>query len=467
MRDIVLVLIVMGSLPIILMRPWVGIIMWNWLGFMNPHRFTWGFAYDFPFSALVALATLAGLLFTRDRRMLVNSSVLWVWVIWIVWMNITTFFALIPQDAVMQWDKVMKIQFFALLAMVLVYKPEHIKILVWVITGSLAFYGIKGGFFAIETGGGERVYGPRGSFFEDNNAMGLVLVMTVPLLRFVQLQLKDKWARLALLGSILLTLLAAFATFSRGALLAALAVLGMLAMRGRQRIALAAVMILLVPILIVSMPDKWMARMLSIDDYQSDGSAMGRINAWWFAFNLAKDHVFGGGFETFDPQLFMRYAPNPTDFHDAHSIYFEVLGEHGFIGLALFLMLGALTLLTAQNVVSRVRNAPAAKEKELHWCFDLASMIQVSLIGYAIGGAFLGLAYFDLFYGLIAILLIVKRYVDETLAAPAVAREPAVETTAASADAAPEPLSAFTADGRPNPYALLGHQADQGARRHR
>ncbi|MBK6597004.1 MAG: putative O-glycosylation ligase, exosortase A system-associated [Proteobacteria bacterium] len=459
MRDLILIMIVLGSLPVILMRPWVGIMMWNWLGFMNPHRFTWGFAFDFPFSALVALATLAGLVFTRDRRMLVNSGVLWVWLIWIVWMNVTTLFALIPGDAVPQWDKVMKIQFFALLAMVLVYKPEHIKTLVWVITGSLAFYGIKGGFFAIETAAGERVYGPRGSFFEDNNAMGLVLVMTVPLLRWVQLQIQEKWARLAVLGAILLTLLAAFATFSRGALLAAVGVLGMLALRGRQRIALGAAMVLVVPFLIMAMPDKWMARMMTIEDYQSDGSAMGRINAWWFAFNLAKDHFFGGGFETFDPQLFMQYAPNPTQFHDAHSIYFEVLGEHGFVGLVLFLALGALTLLTAQSVTRKIQNAPADKAKELHWCFDLASMIQVSLIGYAIGGAFLGLAYFDLLYALIGLLLIVKRYVDETLAAPSTVTEPGAERSTDNHDVIPETVLASTADGRPNPYAMLGHQA--------
>ena len=55
-------------MPFILVRPWIGILLWSWLGYMNPHRLSWGFAYDFPFAAVAGAATLVGLVFTRDRR---------------------------------------------------------------------------------------------------------------------------------------------------------------------------------------------------------------------------------------------------------------------------------------------------------------------------------------------------------------------------------------------------------------
>ncbi len=81
--------------------------------------------------------------------------------------------------------------------------------------------------------------------------------------------------------------------------------------------------------------------MWTIRDYQEDSSSMGRINAWHFAANLAADRpVVGGGFQVFTPELFQKYAPNPTDFHDAHSIYFESLAEQGYVGLALFVLIG-------------------------------------------------------------------------------------------------------------------------------
>jgi hypothetical protein len=81
-----------------------------------------------------------------------------------------------------------------------------------------------------------------------------------------------------------------------------------------------------------------------------------------------------------------------------------VLGEHGFVGLSLFLGLMLMTWRTA----ARVRRAAAADPAQ-KWLADLVAMIQVSLIGYAVGGAFLGLAYFDLFYHLIALVIIASR----------------------------------------------------------
>ena len=63
---------------------------------------------------------------------------------------------------------------------------------------------------------------------------------------------------------------------------------------------------------------------------------MGRINAWTMALNLAKDNFFGGGFSIYESAVFARYAPDP-EARAAHSIYFQVLGEHGFVGLFLFL----------------------------------------------------------------------------------------------------------------------------------
>ena len=108
-------------------------------------------------------------------------------------------------------------------------------------------------------------------------------------------------------------------------------------------------------------------------------------------------------FECFRRDLFARYAPNPWEVHDAHSIFFEILGEHGFIGLALYLMLGIMAWRTGSWIKRTAKNNP-----EIKWMADLASMVQVSMVAYAVGRAFLGLAYFDLYYHLIAILVLCK-----------------------------------------------------------
>ena len=87
--------------------------------------------------------------------------------------------------------------------------------------------------------------------------------------------------------------------------------------------------------------------------------------------------------------------------HDVHSIYFEVMGEHGFIGFGLFVLIGLLAWRTGSKVIRECQKDPDRK-----WAADLAAMTQVSMVGYATGGAFLGLAYFDYYYHLVIILVL-------------------------------------------------------------
>ena len=55
------------------------------------------------------------------------------------------------------------------------------------------------------------------------------------------------------------------------------------------------------------------------------------------------------------------------------------------------------------------------EQPELRWAYDLAAMIQVSLVGYMVAGAFLSLAYFDLFYLLVAIVVATQDVVARAL----------------------------------------------------
>jgi probable O-glycosylation ligase (exosortase A-associated) len=135
--------------------------------------------------------------------------------------------------------------------------------------------------------------------------------------------------------------------------------------------------------------------MASIQNYEEDSSAMGRLAAWWVAWGIAKDHLFGAGYGIAYPHLFAMYSPIPSNPVVAHSIYFQILGNHGFVGLGLFLALWVSTW----ALTAKIRKT-ALQRPETKWCHDLASMVQVAFVGYAVGGAFLNLAYFDLPYNL-------------------------------------------------------------------
>src|SRR5581483_394272 len=108
-------------------------------------------------------------------------------------------------------------------------------------------------------------------------------------------------------------------------------VLALMLLRARRRLLLIPVICLGVLIALLFAPPTWKHRMDPTRSDAVDGSAKSRLNAWSYSWNLAKDYpLAGGGFGTFTRELFDVYAPNTSDIHGPHSIYFQVLAEHGF-----------------------------------------------------------------------------------------------------------------------------------------
>lgn len=401
MRDILVTAIVLVWLFLILRRAHYGGYLWAWLSYMNPHKQCWGFAMNMPFVYASFLVTMVSMLMSKEPKRIPWTRETILLAFFMVWMTITTFMAFYSDLAWEQWNKVLKIQVGTFMTLMLINSPGRIRIFIWVICLSLGYYGIKGGIFTIVHGGTYRVQGPASTFFEGNNEMGLALIMTVPLMRYLHLVEPRHWVKLGLAGAMYLTTIAAFGTQSRGALVALAAMGTMLWLKSRNKFMTALLLGVSVGAAVSIMPQEWWDRMNTIKSYEQDQSALGRINAWHTAFNVAKSNITGGGFEMFRYPTFKAYAPNPNNVHDVHSIYFEVMGEHGFIGFFTFISLIILTWTKASSIIRACKRDPDKK-----WAADLAAMLQVSLVGYMAGGAFLGLAYFDYFYHLIVLVVI-------------------------------------------------------------
>jgi putative inorganic carbon (hco3(-)) transporter len=389
-----------------LLHPWIGILGWTWVSIMNPHTYSWRFS-NMPVAALMAGTTLLGLILTKDRREFYFSRESFVLFLFMIWMCITLPFSFHFDPSFVLWNRVMKIDLMILVALVVLHSKKHIIALAWVLAGSIGFYGIKGGLFTIATGGSYRVWGPTGTYVEGNNEIALALVITIPLIRFLQLHYTNTWFRRGCTAAMVLCAAASIGSHSRGALLAIAAMALVMWWRSEEKI-YGVFVIIAGAIGLTFMPDEWWARMSTIKTYEQDTSAGGRINAWWMAWNLAKDNIFGGGFMVYKFDLFARYAPDPLDLHAAHSIYFMVLGEHGFIGLFLFLLMWFLTWGSAGRL--RVQ---AKKNPETVWLSNLGAMAQVSLAGYAVGGAFLSLSYYDLPYNVMVLVILGCRWMDK------------------------------------------------------
>lgn len=215
--------------------------------------------------------------------------------------------------------------------------------------------------------------------------------------------------RIGLVATILLSVVAVVASYSRSAFVASCAMLSMFALKSRQRLTFLLVFAISIPVILFSMPQKWWDRMATITDENPDSSVQGRFNAWGMAWNLALDRpVFGGGFAIYEPDVFARYAPNPLHVLSAHSNYFQVLGEHGFVGLALFLLIALLMWRTAARVI-RTCTGPRRQ-----WSADMARALQVSIVGFLVGGLTVNIAYWDVYYFELVLLVALERLTRET-----------------------------------------------------
>jgi len=408
MRDILIIAIVMAGALAALRRPWIGIMLWTWLSIMNPHRYTWGLAYSTPLAAIAAVSVVLGLLMTKDRESPFKASPVTWMMIFMVWISLSWLAGIDPAGDYEQWKKVMKIDLFIVLSLMLLHSKQHIFALMWVCAGSLALLGVKGGIFTLASGGNFRVWGPLGSFIADNNEFALALVMTVPLLRFLQLQLKNVWARHGMTAAMVLCVAAALGSQSRGALLAISAMGIYFWWHGKNKLGIGLMMLIIAVPLVIFMPESWSIRMSTIGAFEEDASAMGRISAWWSAWNSAFHYPFGVGFDSARAELFALYSLYDPTPRAAHSIYFQVLGNHGFVGLFLFMGLFVATWRSASWLRSQKFSSP-----DKQWCSDMGTFCQVSLAGYVVGGAFLSLAYFDLPYNIMVMVVLTRIWVEK------------------------------------------------------
>lgn len=405
MRDLLLTLIVVGFLPYILMRPYIGVLVWSWLGYMNPHRLAYGFAFSAPFVAITAGATIVAMLFSKEKKSFPWSAITVVWLAFVIWSCFVTYwFAIDPERAAEMLDRTLKIQIMVLCTLLLINSKERLTQLVWVIALSIGFYGIKGGIFAVLSGFNYMVKGPPGTFIGGNNELALALLMVIPLFYFLFTVTKRKYLKWALIVFMLLCFFSVIASYSRGALLG-MAVMSLFLWWGmKNKIIVAGVVGVVLLIGLPFLPAAWFDRMNTIETYEEDQSANQRLNTWTMAINLANDRpLIGGGFKPFSEEAYRKYAPNPEWVFDAHSIYFDVLASQGYIGFALFMTMLFLVLYHAQRIKNKCKNM-----EELKWMGTLANMVQVCFIAYMVAGAFLGMAYFDLPYHLMSIVVILN-----------------------------------------------------------
>ncbi|MDB5407797.1 MAG: putative O-glycosylation ligase, exosortase system-associated [Rhodospirillales bacterium] len=412
MRDFILLSVLGPFISYSLLAPQVGLLLWCWVAFGSPQQLVYGFLASKPINLIVALASICGWVFSKEPKVLPRSPAAVLIYVLMVWITVTSYFGIGDQTRNWEyWDRSEKTFILVLLIMAVCHSRARINSIVWVVILALGSFGVKGGLFVLATAGNYSVVGPTGTIITDNNHLSVALNMTIPLFIYLMRYSTNKFIKLGLLASVIFTILAVVGTYSRAGFVGLAIVLGFFWLRSKAKVWVAILFIVMIVPATHFMPEKWFNRMNSIENAGTDSSFQGRVDAWRFATNIAIARpLTAGGFGAFyDPNLWPTYAPGRS-MHAPHSIYFEALGSHGFLGLALFLGIAAVSWQNAFWITRQTKNIP-----DLAWARDLSILIQVSFAAYFTAGATVTLAFYDLYYTLVAVLVLLRQHVADEL----------------------------------------------------
>ena len=447
MRDALLLLVILMALGVTLRHPFVGIITWAWFTVMTPHQLAYG-TYGIPLNLLIAAVTIGALIMhgglggridhsgqrggqRGDQKSAsphanqggnqgasggamsigntsigatgVGIGVLPVMlIIFSFWLFVSQQFSLDAANSAEYFDRFIKTMAFALICALTVTTKLRLHALLWTVVVSLGFFAAKGALFTVATLGQYRVQGVPTTVLEDNNHMGIALATLLPLLLYLRGEVRKPVLRFALTALFVMTMISILGTHSRGAFLALVAFAAYFWSRSRHKVSIVlALMIVLIPA-VAFMPAKWTERMATIGEATQDASFMGRVDAWVINTKLAlANPVTGAGLRnSYEKDIAKEVDRDRADSAKAaHSIYFEILGGSGFVGLALYVLLIAAAFFSAQMVMWRARTTRAPP-----WQARLALYAQISLAVFCVGGASVSLEMWDGYWLIIAMI---------------------------------------------------------------
>ena len=402
MRDIAVLAFLVGCMGITLWRPWLGVLCLAVFSYLNPHTYAWGFITSFPVYLVMFIAAFIAMLTSSDRQAIPRDWRIYAfYALWFYFL-LTTLNAMVPSAAWPKLIEVSKIYLPLILTLLLINTREKLYYLIITITVSFGLVAVKGGIWAIITGFSNRVYGPPGTQFYENNAFAIAVLMTIPLLILWRRETRSQWVNYGLMAAIPLCFAAALSSWSRGALLAMAVLAAVLIWDSKRKYLVVPLMIIGVYLALGQLPEEWFGRMNTIETYEEDTSAMSRIETWKDGFQYALGHpLLGAGFDGW----------RAVTHRDWHSAYIEIMAEHGFIAFAMWLSLlyGTIISLTRLNIITR-------RFPEMAWVKNYTTMLRASLIAYAAGTVFLGLSYWDILYHLVFISILVKKFAEEEMA---------------------------------------------------
>lgn len=388
-------------------RPYVSFAGYVWVDTFVPQKLVFGFLGNQPISMTMALLCLFSLVLGVNKLKLARDATpVFLLISFAVWITVTTEYALVQYAAWDKWNETLKTLMMAFFLIFAINTKKQLEMVLLVILFSLSFFMITAGLKTLTGGGGygrTLIIGLGNNGLGESSTLAGFAVLTIPLIIFFKSHITfiphliNK--NLVWYSAILLCIATVIGTSARTGLVTLLAYLSLTLFN--KKYFFKGVMSLLAVLIffILFAPSSWLDRMNTMQSVEGESSAMSRVAVWLWTIDLASERPFlGGGFESYaagDGNLAKYVEGLSFGMKAPHSIYFEVLGEHGYVGLVLYLGLIFWTFM---------RNRAIAKHRDSgKWSTNLAAEMNKIIIIFCVGGTFIGIAYMPLFFHLVAL----------------------------------------------------------------
>lgn len=361
-----------------------------WVDLIKPQELAYSIIKGLPLSLIISVLMIGSLFFAKRKETVsfnFTSILLCVFMIWIT--TTTAGWAVLPDIAWVKWNSAIKSILFGLLIPFIFRTRIEIEAVFQIITISIGTFYVGGGLKTLLTGGG---YGgwTGGSGITESSTLAMICTAMVPInmyLRDHSVIFNGFYAKNIYLGLAVLSSITVFGTFARTGLVVLLLYISYNTFfLSKQKIRNLIISILVIAVTLNLAPNSWFDRMNTIGTYQKDSSAMGRVACWAWTREYVDLHPLGGGFNVYMINNGM-YEGIYIHGKAFHNIYFEVLGEHGYPGLVIYIMILLTTLFKFMLLIRTPKNLNNS------WIPEMAKMGLMVMLIFMVGGLTIGIAF--------------------------------------------------------------------------
>jgi len=394
-----------------------------WVDIVRPQHLAYSIINDMPLSFIAAVLTLT-LFILKDRKYLPKFGVLlFLLVLFTIWVTFTAYLSDFPVQAWSKWDWASKVLIFAVVMPYIFRSRIQIEAFILTFVFGACTIVVPAGMKTLLGGGGYQslsIMGTGNSGLSESSTLAVVCVMMIPLvlvlLRHSLVFPKNILTRGLFIGIIFMAFAAVVGTGARTGIIAIVVMVMLSMLQSKKKLWwLAGIAVVAVVLLNLDLSaTQWGSRMSTIETYNSDSSALGRIRVWEWTLDYVAGHPLGGGFNSFlhnriaavSPDGSVLYYPEGVAGGKAfHSIYFELLGEQGFFGFGIYFAIIAIMVFKLIKLRNTWRNHAG-----MGWLSDLANAMLTGVMVFLAGGAFVGIAYQPFIFYMISLTVAIDQY---------------------------------------------------------